>query len=185
MKDTTLSYYSINLLLSDGLVVLDEEGTIYYLSLGKWHALVDAVKKDFRSTKKYTLKAGGETGNTAVQKSRDTIVQMLEEPIKIDVLKKDINYKYIFGTPLQQKVWDYLGDKVTFDARSTYAKVAKDMGRVNGARAVGNACAANKIALIVPCHRVLTTLGEITGYRWGTTLKRRLLNLEAGKTVQT
>lgn len=176
-------YYLLRLLISDGLVVLDDKGTVFYISLGKWAALVDLVKTDFKRAKSgYVLQPGNDkTLTDAAAEARDRIVQMIENPMLIDSLRGEVSYKYIFGTAAQQKIWDYLVTRVPFDKRSSYAQVAKEMGRPNGARVVGTACSANRIALIVPCHRILTILGEITGYRYGVALKRRLLNLEAGK----
>ncbi|EPJ51639.1 MAG: hypothetical protein OFPI_17040 [Osedax symbiont Rs2] len=87
-------------------------------------------------------------------------------------LPLDIN-----GTVFQMKVWVFLaqvkqGDKVS------YAQVAKAIGQPKAYRAVANACAANKIALLVPCHRVIRGDGSSGGYRWGEDLKRQLLQLE-------
>jgi len=82
------------------------------------------------------------------------------------------------GTVFQMKVWAFLaqvkqGDKVS------YAQVARGIGEPKAYRAVANACAANKIALLIPCHRVIRGDGSSGGYRWGEDLKQQLLQLEA------
>jgi len=82
------------------------------------------------------------------------------------------------GTVFQMKVWAFLaqvkqGDKVS------YAQVARAIGQPKAYRAVANACAANKIALLIPCHRVIRGDGSSGGYRWGEDLKQQLLQLEA------
>lgn len=61
----------------------------------------------------------------------------------------------------------------------TYAEVARGLGRPQAARAVGQACAANPVALLVPCHRVVPAAGGTGGYRWGPERKRALLRAEA------
>jgi O-6-methylguanine DNA methyltransferase len=64
-------------------------------------------------------------------------------------------------------------------ATASYADVAHRLGIPNGARAVAGACAANPLAVLVPCHRVVTSDGRISGYRWGVERKRKLLETEA------
>lgn len=66
----------------------------------------------------------------------------------------------------------------------TYAELAVRVGRPRAVRAAANACARNPVALIVPCHRVLRTGGGLGGYRWGTEVKRWLLDHERGATLR-
>ena len=82
------------------------------------------------------------------------------------------------GTPFQQRVWDVLRT-IPCGATLTYTALARRLGRPNGARAVATACAANAIALGIPCHRVVRADGTLAGYRWGIERKRALLNKEA------
>jgi methylated-DNA-[protein]-cysteine S-methyltransferase len=81
------------------------------------------------------------------------------------------------GTDFQKRVWNVLM-KVPYGHTSTYLKVAKDIGNERGVRAVGNANAANPISIIVPCHRIIGSDGELVGYGGGLSVKRRLLELE-------
>ena len=82
------------------------------------------------------------------------------------------------GTPFQRRVWDALL-AIPCGARVTYAALAQRIGMPNAARAVANACAANAIALGIPCHRVVRSDGTLSGYRWGVERKRALINREA------
>ena len=82
------------------------------------------------------------------------------------------------GTPFQQRVWDVLR-AIPSGTTITYTALARRLGQPNGARAVATACAANAIALGIPCHRVLRTDGTLAGYRWGVECKRALLDKEA------
>jgi len=81
------------------------------------------------------------------------------------------------GTPFQERVWAELrlispGDVVT------YAELARRVGQPEAVRAVAGACAANAIAVAVPCHRVVRSDGSLSGYRWGVDRKRELIRLE-------
>ena len=84
------------------------------------------------------------------------------------------------GTAFQQRVWRALRE-IPRGATSSYAEVARASGRPRAARAVAGACAANRLALVVPCHRVVRGGGEPGGYRWGAARKRALLSAEARK----
>jgi methylated-DNA-[protein]-cysteine S-methyltransferase len=81
------------------------------------------------------------------------------------------------GTDFQKRVWKALMD-IPCGATSTYGQIAEDIGNPGAVRAVGSACGANPISIIVPCHRVIGSNGELVGYGRGLSLKRRLLELE-------
>jgi AraC family transcriptional regulator of adaptative response/methylated-DNA-[protein]-cysteine methyltransferase len=86
------------------------------------------------------------------------------------------------GTAFQQRVWTAL--RALPKGRTIdYAGLARSLGLPRGARAVAAACAANPIAVVVPCHRVVRGDGELAGYRWGIERKRALLSRE-GATVR-
>jgi AraC family transcriptional regulator of adaptative response/methylated-DNA-[protein]-cysteine methyltransferase len=82
------------------------------------------------------------------------------------------------GSAFQLRVWQALQDIPPGETRS-YGEIAARLGEPRGARAVARACATNRAALVVPCHRVIRGDGGISGYRWGTGRKERLLALEA------
>jgi AraC family transcriptional regulator, regulatory protein of adaptative response / methylated-DNA-[protein]-cysteine methyltransferase len=83
------------------------------------------------------------------------------------------------GTVFQLRVWQALRQIPRGETRS-YSELAREMGEPNATRAVARACATNRVALIVPCHRVVGADGSLTGYRWGVERKRELLATERG-----
>lgn len=82
------------------------------------------------------------------------------------------------GTPFQQAVWRRL-QEIPLGRTLTYASLARALGSPGGSRAVAGACAANPVALVIPCHRVIRGDGGLGGYRWGLQRKQKLLSLEA------
>jgi methylated-DNA-[protein]-cysteine S-methyltransferase/AraC family transcriptional regulator of adaptative response/methylated-DNA-[protein]-cysteine methyltransferase len=84
----------------------------------------------------------------------------------------------VYGTPFQRRVWDALC-AIPSGRTVTYAALASRIGEPGSARAVANACAANALALAIPCHRVVRRDGTLSGYRWGVERKRALLAREA------
>lgn len=78
------------------------------------------------------------------------------------------------GTAWQREVWAALLDVAPGNA-TTYAALARNLRDVDATRAVAGACAANPIAVLIPCHRVISGDGDLTGYRWGLERKRSLL----------
>jgi len=85
----------------------------------------------------------------------------------------------ISGTAFQQRVWQALRD-IPAGERKSYREVAQAIGNPRAVRAVARACATNRLAVIVPCHRVVREDGSVAGYKWGVNRKRRLLEDEAG-----
>jgi AraC family transcriptional regulator, regulatory protein of adaptative response / methylated-DNA-[protein]-cysteine methyltransferase len=81
------------------------------------------------------------------------------------------------GTVFQLRVWQALRHIPRGETRS-YSEVAREMGEPNATRAVARACAMNRVALVVPCHRVVGATGSLTGYRWGVERKKQLLEAE-------
>jgi AraC family transcriptional regulator of adaptative response/methylated-DNA-[protein]-cysteine methyltransferase len=81
------------------------------------------------------------------------------------------------ATAFQQRVWRALSEIPRGETR-TYAEIAEAIGAPKAVRAVGTACGANPLAVVVPCHRVVGADGKITGYRWGVERKKRLLEME-------
>ena len=100
------------------------------------------------------------------------VVGLVEAPGQNLDLPLDIR-----GTAFQQKVWQALR-AIPVGATATYAEIARTVGRPKAVRAVAQACAANPLAVAIPCHRVVRTDGGLSGYRWGVERKRKLLDRE-------
>ena len=83
----------------------------------------------------------------------------------------------LIGTAFQHKVWQALMTIPKGQTRS-YAELAEQLGMPKAARAVARACASNKVAVLVPCHRVIRGDGSLGGYRWGLPLKDAILRQE-------
>jgi len=81
------------------------------------------------------------------------------------------------GTAFQLRVWQALRAIPRGETRS-YSQLARELGNPNATRAVARACATNRVAVVVPCHRVVGVSGSLTGYRWGVERKRQLLEAE-------
>jgi len=83
------------------------------------------------------------------------------------------------GTAFQLRVWQALRQIPRGETRS-YSQLARELGDPKATRAVARACALNRVALVVPCHRVVAASGALTGYRWGVERKQMLLEAERG-----
>lgn len=111
-------------------------------------------------------------GDAAFERLVARVVGFVEAPrLGLD-LPLDIR-----GTAFQQRVWDALR-KVPAGETVSYAEIAARIGRPRAVRAVAQACAANTLAVAIPCHRVVRNDGALSGYRWGVERKRALLGRE-------
>lgn len=104
------------------------------------------------------------------------IVRFITRPAEQLDLPLDIR-----GTAFQARVWRAL-QKIPPGHTASYTDIAAALGRPRAVRAVAAACAANKLALLVPCHRVIRQDGDLAGYRWGIERKRALLERERAMT---
>ncbi|RYZ96565.1 MAG: methylated-DNA--[protein]-cysteine S-methyltransferase, partial [Moraxellaceae bacterium] len=89
----------------------------------------------------------------------------------------------IRGTAFQQRVWQALCE-IPAGTTASYTEIAKRIGAPKAFRAVALACAANSIAIAIPCHRVVRNDGGLSGYRWGVERKRTLLDNEYNQTIE-
>jgi len=87
------------------------------------------------------------------------------------------------GTAFQRRVWSALRE-VPLGKTATYAEIARRVGAPKATRAVGSAIGANKLAVLIPCHRVVRVGGALSGYRWGVPLKRALLSREGAAILE-
>lgn len=111
-------------------------------------------------------------GDGAFERTVAMVVGFVERPSLGLDLPLDVR-----GTVFQRRVWDALR-AIPPGATATYADIAARVGLPNGSRAVARACAANPLAVAIPCHRVVRTDGTLSGYRWGVARKRTLLAAE-------
>ncbi len=101
------------------------------------------------------------------------VVGLVEEPMLGLDLPLDVR-----GTAFQQRVWQAL-QQIPAGQTVSYAEIARRIGAPKAVRAVAGACAANHIAVAIPCHRVVRNDGALSGYAWGVERKRALLEREA------
>jgi AraC family transcriptional regulator of adaptative response/methylated-DNA-[protein]-cysteine methyltransferase len=99
-------------------------------------------------------------------------IALIDAPHLGSDLKLDLR-----GTPVELAVWQALRAIPSGETRS-YGAIARSLAIPATAQDVGAACAANRIAVAIPCHRVVKSDGSISGYRWGVRRKRRLINME-------
>jgi AraC family transcriptional regulator of adaptative response/methylated-DNA-[protein]-cysteine methyltransferase len=112
-------------------------------------------------------------GETSFERQVAKVVALVDNPAKGLDLPLDVQ-----GTAFQQRVWEALR-RIPAGSTATYAEIAAAIGAPKAVRAVAGACASNRIAVAIPCHRVVRTGGAISGYRWGVERKRALLDKEA------
>jgi AraC family transcriptional regulator, regulatory protein of adaptative response / methylated-DNA-[protein]-cysteine methyltransferase len=116
-------------------------------------------------------------GNKGFEKLVAKVVGFVETPSLGFDLPLDVR-----GTAFQQRVWQALRE-IPAGSTVSYAELAKRIGAPKSARAVASACAANAIAVAIPCHRVVRADGALSGYRWGVARKRALLERETTKRI--
>lgn len=88
------------------------------------------------------------------------------------------------GTTFQWQVWHAL-QRIPAGQTKSYGEIAASLGRPTATRAVARACASNRVAIVIPCHRAIRADGSLSGYRWGVERKRRLLEAERQGTTET
>jgi AraC family transcriptional regulator, regulatory protein of adaptative response / methylated-DNA-[protein]-cysteine methyltransferase len=104
----------------------------------------------------------------------NTVVRFIDEPARIGGLDLPLDIR---GTSFQRRVWEILRTVPTGQTVS-YSKLAELVGNPRAVRAVASACAANALAVAIPCHRATAANGKLAGYRWGIERKRQLLERE-------
>lgn len=158
-------YDSADCYLGKVLVAMTEKG-ICAVELG------DSDRQLYDQLRQRFPKAEINRAEQRFQKVVEAVINNMDNPNEISNLPLDIQ-----GTSFQQKVWQALR-KIKPGETSSYSEIAEQIGKPAAVRAVAGACAANKIAVLIPCHRVLTKDKKISGYRWGTERKRQLLKKE-------
>ncbi|MBN1250243.1 MAG: bifunctional DNA-binding transcriptional regulator/O6-methylguanine-DNA methyltransferase Ada [Anaerolineae bacterium] len=148
------------------LVAATEQG-ICRIDFGNTpEALVGRLRADFPRADLQTDSPGFDT---VVHE----VLALLEAPDRGLSLPLDIQ-----GTAFQRRVWSVL-QQIPAGATASYSEIAAKIGSPKGARAVAQACASNRLAVAVPCHRVVRSDGGLGGYRWGLERKRAILERES------
>lgn len=149
------------------LVAATDRGVCSILLGDRPDELMDELRRRFPGAE--LVDGDGEFGSWVA-----AAVGMVEVPSAGLDLPLDIR-----GTAFQQLVWDALRE-IPAGSTASYSEVAERIGRPGAARAVAGACAANQLAVAIPCHRVVHRDGSVSGYRWGVERKRELLDREGG-----
>ena len=130
-------------------------------------------REELNSKIKKILCAEFEEGtNAVIEKSKQQLLEYLEEKrstFEIPIL--------LIGTEFEKKVWEELSH-IKYGETIHYLELVKRINKKNASRAVANANGRNSIAIIVPCHRVISINGSLGGYSGGVPIKRKLLELE-------
>lgn len=116
-------------------------------------------------------------GDPVISDMVSRVFSFVEAPQSGHSLPLDIQ-----GSSFQQRVWQVLRE-IPAGSTVSYRELAEKIGQPKAVRAVAAACAANSIAVLVPCHRVVRSDGNLAGYRWGLERKRALLAREAGMEI--
>lgn len=119
--------------------------------------------------------AGRASDAAGLQPLLEAVTRLVEDPARGATLALALG-----GSPFQQRVWRALME-VPAGSTISYSGLARRIGQPGAARAVAAACAANRHAIAIPCHRVVRRDGALSGYRWGVARKRELLDREAGR----
>ncbi|AQU86256.1 cysteine methyltransferase [Komagataeibacter nataicola] len=148
------------------LVALGPEGVAAIMLDADERAVQQAVQACFP-----TARAGG-ADDAALAHWLAVVTTCVETPWAMPDLPLEVR-----GTPFQQQVWQALRG-IPCGQTVTYGELAARIGRPGAVRAVAGACAANRLAVVVPCHRVIRHDGSLSGYRWGVERKQALLARE-------
>jgi len=167
----TIRFVTVATALGWALVAATERG-ICMTALGDDRdSLAGSLRQRFPSAEVIAEDAG-------LKQWADRIVRFITAPEQNLDLPLDIR-----GTAFQARVWRAL-QKIPLGKTASYAEIAAALGQPKAVRAVAQACASNKLALLVPCHRVIRTDGDLGGYRWGLERKRALLARERAAAAQ-
>jgi AraC family transcriptional regulator of adaptative response/methylated-DNA-[protein]-cysteine methyltransferase len=130
----------------------------------------DALVRDLEDRFPKAQLVGGDRG---FEQWMARVVGLIEAPAQGLDLPLDVR-----GTAFQQRVWEALR-AIPAGSTASYAEIAARIGAPKAVRAVAQACAANALAVAIPCHRVVKSDGALSGYRWGVERKRKLIEREA------
>lgn len=154
--------------MGDMVAIADEEA-LYLLDFASDPGLESKMRKLQKET------------NQTISPGKTAILDQIEEELKNYFLSKGAPFSTPFvliGTPFQQQVWSAVKHVPLGETRS-YAEIAKNIGNPKAVRAVGSANGANLLTIVIPCHRIIGSHGQLGGYASGLCRKKRLLDHEA------
>ncbi len=170
-KGMTIRYAVIPCFLGSVLIAATPKGICRIDIADDAPVLVERLHRAFPN-------AEFDSHNTEFEKITAQVIAYLTVPKRgLDSLPLDIQ-----GTAFQQRVWAAL-QAIPAGTTATYTEIATHIGNPKAVRAVAQACAANTLAVAIPCHRVIRASGDLSGYRWGIERKRILLEQEAEQSV--
>lgn len=165
--NNTEIYFAIGECSLGSVLVAQSERGICAIALGDDPAiLLNELQEQFSNAKLI----GGDANYEAIVAQ---IIGFIEHPTDTFDLPLDIR-----GTVFQQRVWQAL-QTIKPGQTASYGELAQRIGSPKAVRAVASACAANVLAVAIPCHRIVRNNGDLSGYRWGVERKRALLTREA------
>ena len=168
-KPAGVAHYAIGTCSLDCIIVATSEGRLCAVAFGaSEQILAEWLALQFP---KYQLVNGG----SGADKLLKDVISHAENgtPLKSVRIHQP-------GTPFQKRVWDAIRSIPAGQTR-TYAQLATSIGNPSATRAVARAAGANRIAVVIPCHRVVGSDGTLTGYRWDVKRKAKLLSLERSR----
>ena len=166
MKSTVIEYSVSDSSLGSVLVASSEKGVCAVLLGASSATLKQDLQKRFPDA---------QLQSTAVTGLHKKVIAFVDTPSGSFDVPLDVQ-----GTDFQRKVWRALRE-IPAGATASYLDIANRIGSPKSVRAVAQACAANPIAIAIPCHRVVRTDGGLSGYRWGIERKRALLAREGAR----
>jgi len=164
--DEVIDYAVAPCALGQALVAASGKGVCAIL-------LGDAVESLVGELRQMFPRAQLSKGDMVFAETTTAVVSLVDSPERAFDLPLDIR-----GTAFQQRVWEALR-RIPAGKTATYMEIAAVIGASKSARAVAGACAANRLAVAIPCHRVVRGDGSLSGYRWGVARKAALLTKES------
>ena len=174
-KGTSISYASVASLLGRMMIGATDRGLCFVQFGSSDTQLLDMLRNEYPAA---VIEPMVEPHPAAFQEWMDALRDHLNgQSPRLD-LPLDLQ-----ATAFQMKVWQYL-QSIPYGSVQSYSEVASGIGQPTAAHAVASACAGNRVALVIPCHRVIRGTGELGGYRWGLERKRALIDGERARVAR-
>jgi O-6-methylguanine DNA methyltransferase len=153
-----------------------EIGAFYIAATDKGLCFIGSPSEALGSIKEKITRQNSEVtfieNDKKIKKYIDQLLEYLNGDRTIFDIPIDIQ-----GTAFQEAVWDELKN-IPYGETVSYSDIAQNIEKPNAVRAVGTAIGANPVLMVIPCHRVVSKSGQLTGFRGGISMKEELLNLE-------